>query len=70
MSRVWIVGLVAIGSMSVSLPVANAYVDPGAGSLIFQATVGGVLAIGVVAKVFWRRAVGAIWRRKGEPFEA
>lgn len=72
MSRASIVAFIAIGTMTVSLPVANAYVDPGAGSLMFQAAVGGVLAIGVVAKVYWRRAVGAIWRRygRGDPSEA
>lgn len=36
-------------------PPANAYIDPGSGSLIFQAVIGGLLAAGVTAKVFWRR---------------
>ena len=31
------------------------YIDPGSGSLFLQALAGGVAAVGVVAKVYWRR---------------
>jgi hypothetical protein len=31
------------------------YIDPGSGSLFLQALAGGVAAVGVVGKVYWRR---------------
>jgi len=31
------------------------YIDPGSGSLFLQALAGGIAAVGVVAKVYWRR---------------
>lgn len=35
-----------------------AYLDPGSGSLIVQAVVGGVAGVAVAAKLYWRRLVG------------
>ena len=32
-----------------------AYLDPGSGSMILQALAGGVAAIAVVGKMYWRR---------------
>jgi hypothetical protein len=32
-----------------------AYIDPGSGSVLLQALLGGVAAIGVAAKVYWKR---------------
>jgi hypothetical protein len=32
-----------------------AYIDPGSGSLFLQALAGGVAAVGVTAKLYWRR---------------
>jgi hypothetical protein len=31
------------------------YIDPGSGSLLLQALAGGVAAVGVLGKVYWRR---------------
>jgi hypothetical protein len=31
------------------------YIDPGSGSLFLQGLAGGIAAIGVLAKVYWRR---------------
>jgi hypothetical protein len=33
-----------------------AYLDPGSGSLLLQALVGGVASAAVMAKLYWRRA--------------
>ncbi|MGH2660275.1 MAG: hypothetical protein ACRDHS_11570 [Actinomycetota bacterium] len=49
--------------MFLVVPVANAYIDPGTGSFVFQALVGGILAVGLVGKVFWRRIVAFFTRR-------
>ena len=40
-------------------PVA-AYLDPGTGSMLLQVLLGGVAAIGVIAKLYWRRVTAAI----------
>jgi hypothetical protein len=45
------------------LPVANAYVDPGSGSFVFQALIGGILAASVTLKVFWKRLVAVVTRK-------
>ena len=39
---------------------AAAYLDPGTGSMLLQVLLGGVAAIGVVAKLYWRRVTAAI----------
>ncbi|MGI8775752.1 MAG: hypothetical protein ACR2KQ_12265 [Actinomycetota bacterium] len=42
---------------------ANAYLDPGSGSIIFQAVVGGAMAVGLGIKLFWRRIVSFFSRK-------
>ena len=39
---------------------AAAYLDPGAGSMLLQALLGGVAAVGVIAKLYWHRVTTAI----------
>jgi hypothetical protein len=65
--RVWIVSSLVVAFMGLFLPVANAYVDPGAGSFIFQAMIGGLLAAGVAVKVFWKRLSAMMSRRDRGP---
>jgi hypothetical protein len=45
------------------LPAANAYVDPGTGSYIFQVVIGIFLGAAVAVKVFWRRIWGFVTRK-------
>jgi len=42
------------------------YLDPGTGSVILQALLGGVAALAVTAKLWWHR-VTSIFRRGSEP---
>lgn len=58
----WLVWLTVCLSLLV-LPAANAYIDPGSGSLIFQAVVGAAMAVSLGVKVFWRRITGFFSRR-------
>lgn len=52
----WVVLVLLVLAFSVGvIPVANAYMDPGAGSYIFQVIVGVLLGAGVAVKVFWHR---------------
>ncbi|HEV2771601.1 MAG TPA: hypothetical protein VGV57_02020 [Thermoleophilaceae bacterium] len=44
-----------------------AYLDPGSGSMIIQILVGGLAAVGVTMKLYWRRIIGIFGRgKKGE----
>jgi hypothetical protein len=45
------------------VPAANAYVDPGTGSYIFQVLIGVFLGAAVAIKVFWRRIWGFFTRK-------
>jgi membrane protein implicated in regulation of membrane protease activity len=56
-TRVAIVALLFVAFSLLWIPVANAYVDPGTGSFIFQATIGALLATSVAIKIFWKRVV-------------
>ena len=56
--RVFVVAMGVAVCTVVWLPAANAYVDPGTGSFIFQAVIGGLLAAGVALKVFWKKITG------------
>jgi len=40
------------------------YLDPGSGSMILQAVVGGLAAVGVMAKFYWRRLLTVLGIRK------
>jgi hypothetical protein len=47
-----------------------AYLDPGTGSMLLQLLVGGIAAIGVAAKFYWRRILRLLRIRKDEPTES
>ncbi len=42
------------------------YLDPGSGSVILQALVGGFAAVAVTAKLWWRRVTGIFRRNQDE----
>jgi hypothetical protein len=44
-----------------------AYLDPGTGSMLVQLLVGGVAAVAVTAKFYWRRLLRLLRIRKAEP---
>jgi hypothetical protein len=68
-SRIYVVSLLCLAFCFLTLPAANAYVDPGTGSFVFQAIVGGMLAVGLTIKLFWRRIVAFVTRRGSAPDE-
>ena len=45
---------------------ALAYLDPGSGSMIIQVLAGGVAAIGVAAKLYWRRLLHLLRIRRDD----
>jgi hypothetical protein len=62
-SRVALCALFVVAFSLLFIPIANAYVDPGTGSFIFQAAIGALLAGGVALKVFWKRIVRTVRRK-------
>ena len=44
-----------------------AYLDPGSGSMLVQLLVGGVAAVAVTAKFYWRRLLNMFRFRKDKP---
>lgn len=59
----WVVYLTAGLSLLVIAPAA-AYIDPGTGSMVFQAIIAAVIAIPVAIAAFWSRITGFFSRRK------
>jgi hypothetical protein len=53
-NRVILVALLAILSVPIASP-AQAYLDPGTGSMILQIVLGGVAGILVAGKLYWSR---------------
>lgn len=45
---------------------AHAYIDPGSGSLLLQLVLGGVAAVWVAVRLYWRRVVGMFSRSDGD----
>jgi hypothetical protein len=62
-SRVAMAALFFVGFSVLWIPVANAYIDPGTGSFVFQAAIGVLLAAGVALKLFWKKIVRFVTRR-------
>lgn len=46
-----------------------AYLDPGSSSMIVQMALGGVAAVGVALKLYWRRFLKFLHLRKEDPEE-
>lgn len=46
--------LCALGALLLAAP-AQAYLDPGSGSMLLQVILGGLAAVGVAAKLYWHR---------------
>jgi hypothetical protein len=54
----------------VAVPSAQAYIDPGSGSFLFQVLIGGLLAGAVAVKHFWRRITSFFSRRSSREHTA
>ena len=48
---------------------AQAYLDPGTGSILLQIIIGGVAGLGVVGKLYWHRLRGLLGLDKKAPQE-
>lgn len=45
---------------------ANAYLDPGTGSMLLQVILGGVAAVGVAVKLYWHKMRVALGSKEKE----
>jgi hypothetical protein len=61
---VWVVAT-AIGALLLAPREAEAYIDPGSSSLLLQGIIGGVAAVIVLVRHYWRRMT-APFRRDAE----
>lgn len=59
----WVVYLTMCLSMFMAAPAA-AYIDPGSGSLVFQAVVAAAVAVPVALATFWGRITSFFNRRR------
>ena len=70
MKKTALVVVLAAGFVLFSERQAHAYIDPGAGSLLLQALLGGIAGVWVVARLYWRRVAAKFMRSKSqEPAE-
>jgi hypothetical protein len=53
------VALVLTGCLAIASP-AEAYLDPGTGSMLLSAVIGVAAAVGLAVKMFWYRLLGLI----------
>ena len=58
--------LLLLAVLSFASP-ADAYLDPGTGSMLVSAVVGVAAAVGLALKMFWYRIVGLFRGKKGDP---
>ena len=63
MSQRSFLAFVLIAVLAVLPRPAHAYLDPGTGSIILQAMLGGVAGLAMVLKLYWHRLT-SIFRRK------
>ena len=64
LKRALVVLYLAVAFSIVVIRPAHAYIDPGSGSIIFQALAAGAMAIGLGIKIFWRRIASFFSRKK------
>lgn len=59
-STILTVFLLVFTILAISTGTANAYLDPGSGSLLIQVLIGGVFAGLLSLKLFWARVIGLV----------
>jgi hypothetical protein len=64
LSRFLQVACVLAACLAVASP-AEAYLDPGTGSMLLSAIIGVAAAVGLALKLFWYRVVGLLRGKKG-----
>jgi hypothetical protein len=60
------IALVLAALLSIASP-AQAYLDPGTGSMLLSAVIGVVAAVGLALKMFWYQLVGLVRGKRRGP---
>lgn len=68
-TRVRVTVVLTLGAWLMVLPSAQAYIDPGSTTVIFQAIVAGIAAAGTGIAVFWTRIKSFFRRGSGSTSE-
>lgn len=68
-SRMRTVLLLTVALWSMVIPVANAYIDPGSTTVVFQAIIAGLAAAGMGLRMFWGRISGFFRRGRSSDTE-
>ena len=69
-SRTSFLLVLAIGLFTLAQADAHAYIDPGAASLWLQALIGGIAALIVMTRAYWRHSVSRVRRWLGRDDDA
>ena len=49
---------------------AYAYIDPGLGSILIQATIGAIAAVSLTIKIYWQKIKNFFIKRKKKDFDS
>ena len=67
MRRPTLLALVPAVALAGTAGPAYAYLDPGTGSMILQALLGGAAGVAIAGKLYWRRLLVMVGLRSDEP---
>jgi hypothetical protein len=62
--NILLLGVLTLSVWLGSVSEAQAYLDPGTGSMILQMIIGGVLAISYTVKIYWRKIKAFLTKKK------
>jgi hypothetical protein len=65
--RVWRVGAAVVAVLALAAAPAQAYLDPGTGSYVFQMVAAALVSVGFLARAYWHRLRGLFTRRGPSP---
>lgn len=69
MARLRLVLGLTVAMWLMVIPVANAYIDPGSTTVVFQAIIAGIAAAGMGLRMFWGRITGFFRRNRSGDVE-
>ena len=62
--RYQIFSIVLLVFFGIYIQSAYAYIDPGTGSIVFQAIIGALVGLGITIKIYWYKIKERLMRKK------
>jgi len=62
--RYQIFSIVLLVFFGIYIQSAYAYIDPGTGSIVFQALIGALVGLGITIKIYWYKIKERLMRKK------